>query len=394
MDTALKGLRVVDMGHVVAGPFCASLFGDFGADVIKIEEPTRGDDYRYMGQTAGTSFSIEGRNKRAITLNLRTEKGKAILREILKDADIVIQNYRPGVMDKMGFGWEELQKINKRLILVSISGFGQTGPYSQRPGYDSIGMALGGLIYVTGEPSGPPLRPGTVVGDYLTGMMATIGTMFAVYYRDVVGTGVGQIVDASLYESVFRTMESTAVEYSLKGTVRERIGNGHRVTVPSGNFRTKDGKWFAISVGNNNLFKAFCQCIGREDLIDDPKYATAVARANDREQIEGIAAKWIEEHTLQECLEALNGHVPCAPIYSIEDIFKDPHYKARNAIVDIVDKKFGPISMQGVFPKLSATPGEVKWSGPPLGDHNNEVYKELLGYDDETLKKLKEEGII
>lgn len=394
MESALKGLRVVDMGHVVAGPFCASLFADFGAEVIKLEEPTRGDDYRYMGQTAGTSFALEGRNKKAITLNLRSEKGKKLFVELLKTTDILVQNYRPGTLEKMGFDWETLQKINKRLILVSISGFGQSGPYSQRPGYDSIGMALGGLMYVTGDPKGPPLRPGTVVGDYLTGMMATIGAMFAVYYRDVVGTGVGQIVDTSLYESVFRVMESTAVEYSITGKVRERIGNGHKATVPSGNFHTKDDKWLAISVGNNNLFKAFANCIGRPDLANDPKYKTAVDRANDRHEIEAIAGRWIEEHTLAECLDIFSSHIPCAPIYSIEDIFNDPHYKARNAIVEVVDKKFGKISMQNAFPKLSLTPGAVKWSGPALGEHNAEIYKDIFGLDEENLAALKAENVI
>lgn len=394
MESALKGLRVIDMGHVVAGPFCAALFADFGADVIKLETPGRGDEYRYMGQTAGTSFAVEGRNKRAITLNLRTKKGKELLRELLRSTDILIQNYRPGTMEKLGFGWEELQKINKKLILVSISGFGQTGPYSQNPGYDSIGMAVGGLIYVTGDPNGAPMRPGLVVGDYVTGLMAAVGTMFAVYYRDVVGTGIGQHVDASLYESVFRMMESTAVEYSISGKVRERIGNGHRATVPSGNFQTKDNKWLTISVGNNSLFKAFVDCIGRSDLLEHKQYSTAIERANNREEIENIARKWIYEHSLQDCMEVFGGKIPCAPIYSIADIFNDSHYKERNAIIEIVDKNFGKISMQNAFPKLSITPGMVKWSAPELGEHNAEVYKELFGFDEETINILKTEGVV
>jgi crotonobetainyl-CoA:carnitine CoA-transferase CaiB-like acyl-CoA transferase len=392
MRQALAGLKVVDLGQVIAGPFCAQILGDFGAEVIKIE-PQGGDSLRAMSDVKDLWFCLKGRNKKCITLNLKSDKGKEIFKEIIKDADILVENFRPGTLAKLGFNWDVLQSINEKLILVSVSGYGQTGPMSHKYGYDRIGVALGGLSYITGLKDGPPIKPGLGVADYLTGLFAALGAMFAVYYRDVQGGNKGQIIDIGLYESVFRIMESTVLDYSYSGKIRERDGNRHPATIPSGHYQAKDGKWLVLAVGNDRLFKQFAQCIGKPELAEDPRFATQMARRTNRDAIEDITAEWVAQHDLQECLDMLGEDVACSPIYSIEDIFKDAQYKARENILEIEDQRFGKICMQNIVPKLSLTPGEVKWTGPSLGYHNKDFYQEL-GYSESEIEKFKEEGII
>ena len=392
MEVALKGLKVVEMGHVIAGPFCGGMLGDFGAEVIKIETPGAGDGLRSMGRYKDMHFALEGRNKKCITLNLKTEKGKEILSSILEKTDILIENYRPGVLAKLGFSWEKLQKINKRLILVSVSGYGQTGPYRLKPGYDSVGMAMGGLTYVTGFKDGAPTRPGYIIGDYVTGLFAVVGAMFALHARSVYG--VGQIVDVSLYESIFRISDTMTSEYAYDGTIKGRIGNAHLATVPSGNFKTKDDKWLVLSVGNDKVFCEFAKCVERLELLENPLLDTQLNRVKQREYLEDIAKDFVLNHTLEENLNIFNGKVPAAPVYTIEDIFNDPQYAARENIIEIDDERFGNMKMQNIFPRLSATPGKVKWTGPSIGKNNNEVYEKLLGFSEEEIEKLKIEGII
>lgn len=394
MLSALNGLKVVELGHVIAIPFAAAMLADFGAEVIKVEVPNVGDGLRYSSRIKNMFFAIEGRNKKCITLNLQKEEGKEILRKLLHDADVVMENYRPGTLDKLGFSWEELQKINPRLSLVSISGFGQTGPYKYRPGYDSVGMAMGGLTYVSGSPEQPPARPGVAIGDYVTGLFAALGAMFAIYARDNGGLDIGQRIDASLYESIFRITETATIEYSYDKKIKERVGNGHPSTVPSGHFQTKDGKWVVISSGNDKIFGNVCRCIKRLDWLADERFKTQVDRIANRKEIDETVKGFVLAHTAKELLEIFGQDVPVALIYSIEDIFKDPQYAARENIVEVDTENFGKIMMQGIMPKLSVTPGAVKWAGVgELGYHNEEIYGKL-GFGTAELKRMKDLGVI
>ena len=391
---ALAGLRVVEVGNILAGPFCGTLMADFGADVIKIETPKVGDLMRGMGRIKDFWFCIENRNKRNITLNLKSEEGKEMLRELLKDADVLVENFRPGVFERMGFNWEILHKLNPRLIYVSSSGYGQTGPEAHKPGFDRIGLALGGFLQITGEADGAPIKPGISVADFYTGMFACIGTMFAVYNRDVVGTGQGQRIDCCLTESILRLQESIVAEYVYDGTIRKRMGNATLVTVPSGHFLTKDNEYLVLSVTGDKLYKTFCEAIGRPDMITNPKYTTSVNRTKYRDEINQIAADWAKAHTIDECLKALGSSIPACKVFTAADIVKYEQFKVRNALVQVPTEKFGTMTMQNVTPKLSGTPGEVKWAGAGLGHFNKEIYGGLLHKTDAEIKELEEKGII
>lgn len=394
---ALTGIKILELGQVVAAPFCGVLLADLGAEVVKVEMPGVGDNLRAMGPVKDKRslwFSVENRNKKSITLNLKKEEGKRILAELVPQFDVVTENFKPGVFEKLGFSWEIIHRLNPRAILVRISGYGQTGPYKNRYGYDRIGLGMGGLTYITGFPDQPPLRPGVSLADYLTGYAAAIGVLAAVYERDIKGSGEGQEIDIGLYEPVFRIMEFTPLEYCLNGKVRERIGNAFPATVPSGHFQTKDGKWLSLAVGNDRIFERFAKCIGREDLLSRPEYKTNIDRMGNRAELDEIAEQWIAEHTAEECFAVLGSDVPMGPIHGIADIFGDEHYQARNNIIEVADELWGTVKMQGIVPNLSRTPGEVKWLGPELGQHNREVYGELLGYDARQMKRLADEEII
>lgn len=391
---ALEGLKVVEVGNILAGPWCGTMMADFGADVIKVEPPKGGDLMRNMGRIKDMWYAVEGRNKRCVTLNLKSEKGKEMLTDLIKDADILIENFRPGVFKRLGFTWESLHALNPRLVYVTSSGYGQTGPNSHKPGFDRIGLALGGFLEITGFPAEPPVKPGISVADFYTAMFACMGAMFAIYNRDVVGTGEGQMIDCCLTESMLRLQESIIAEYSYDGTIRTRIGNGTLVTVPSGHFLTKDGKYLVLSVSGDKLFKQWCESIGRPELAAVEDYKTGAGRTANREEINAICAEWAREHTIEECLEVLGDDIPNCPVYNVADIMQDEHFKARNAIVDVDTEQFGTLKMQNCVPKMYGTPGEIKWAGAPLGKFNEEVYGEKLGLTPEDLAKLKEEGVI
>jgi len=391
---ALEGLCVIEAGHAVSAPFCGTMLADFGAEVIKIEPPQGGDLLRGMGNFKNMWFAVDDRNKKCITLDLRSEKGKALFAELLRSADVFLENYRPGAMAKMGFGWEDVQKINPRLIMASVSGYGQTGPYKTKPGFDRLGMAMGGLTYITGYPDRAPLRPGLAVADYLTGMFTLSGVLMALYNRDVVGTGKGQHIDSSLYESIFRISEATVADYSYKGVIRERVGNAHISTIPGGHYLTRDDKYLVLAVGGDKVFTRFAELIGRKDLVEDERFKNGEARHANRDIIDDIAAKWIREHTLQECLDAFGDDIPNGAIYSIADIMEDPHFKARDNVVKVDAGEFGSILMQGVVPKLSETPGEVRWAGPEMGAFNREIYTDKLGLSSEEVEQLRADGVI
>lgn len=390
---ALEGLKIIEVGNILAGPWCGTLMADFGAEVIKVEPPKVGDLMRSMGRVKDLWYAVEGRNKKNITLNLKEKKGKQILCDLIKDADVLIENFRPGVFKRLGFTWEALQELNPRLIYVCSSGYGQTGPESHKPGFDRIGLARGGFLEVTGFPGEPPIKPGLSVADFYTALFACVGAMFAIYSRDVVGTNKGQMVDCTLIESTLRIQESIIAEYSYDGSVRTRIGNGTNVTVPSGHFLTKDDRYLVLTVSGDKLFNKFCEAAGMPELADKPEYATGPLRTAHRDEINAIVAKWAREHTIDECMEALGDEVPNCKVYNVVDIMNDPQFKARNAIIKVATEQFGEISMQGVTPVMMGTPGEVRWAGAPLGKFNDEIYHRL-GYTSEQMREMEQNGII
>lgn len=394
LKQALEGLKVVEVGNILAGPFAGTMLADFGAEVIKVEPPKLGDLMRNMGRIKDLWFAVEGRNKKSVTLNLKAKRGKELLIELVKDADVLIENFRPGVFEKLGFTWEMLHELNPKLVFFSASGYGQTGPCSHKPGFDRIGLALGGFLHVTGFPGQPPIKPGVSVADFMTAMFGVIGIMFAVYNRDVIGTGVGQRIDGCLTETTLRMMESIIAEYSYDGTIRNRMGNGTTVTIPSGHFLTKDDEYLVFTVSGDKLFAQFANAIGREDLLQSEEYSTAKGRMKNLEEINKIAADWARAHTIDECMAALGDEVPNCKVYTAADIVKDPHFAAREALITVPTKKFGDIRMQGITPKLSGTPGEVKWAGPELGSNNDEIYCGKLKLSKEDLQKMEADGVI
>ena len=391
---ALEGLKVVEVGNIIAGPWCALMLADFGATVIKVEQPGTGDMIRGMGRIKDLWYTIEARNKKNITLNLKDPKGKEILWKLIEGADVLVENFRPGVFKKLGFTWEEMHKRNPRLIYSVASGYGTTGPYSHKPGFDRMGLALGGFLEVTGYPDMPPVKPGLSVADFYTALFGCAAVMFAIYDRDVNGSGEGQMIDCCLTESILRLQESIIAEYSIDGTIRTRIGNGTTVTVPSGHFLTKDGRYLALSVSGDKLYRICMEKIGRPDMIEKEEYKTGTGRTAHREEINKVFADWTLEHTIDECLSILGDDIPNNRIYNAADIVKDPQFAFRNDIIEVESPKFGKFKMQNVVPKMSGTPGEVRWLGADLGAFNHEVLHDMLGYSDEDIEQFKANGTI
>lgn len=394
----LEGVRVLDLGNFLAGPCTATYMAEFGADVIKIEQPGVGDALRsWGGGNRGHSpfWAQEGRNKRSITVDLRQPKGQELILKLTATADVVVENYRPGTLERWNLGYEDLTKVRPDLIMVRVSGYGQTGPNAPKPGFARIGQAYGGLTYLAGEEGGPPLTPGsTTLADYITPIFAAYGAMLALRHRD--RTGEGQVVDMSLFEATFRVLDTLAVDYSYEGYVRGRTGRmGARYAVPHGQFPCKDGKWVAIGCTTDRMWQRFCRAVGRDDLGSDPRFATIDGRLEHREFLEKTVDAITVQYNRDELLEMLEREeVAAGPVYSIEDIFNDPHYWAREAIIKVQDPVFGELAMPGVFPKLSKTPGRVKHPGPPkMGQHNHEVLREL-GYSDDEIAALEAEGVI
>jgi crotonobetainyl-CoA:carnitine CoA-transferase CaiB-like acyl-CoA transferase len=390
------GVRVIDLGTVVAGPFAATLLADFGADVIKVELPGRGDTLRQLGPVrdgASLWFTADARNKRSVTLDLRTPAGRDLLLRLVTVADALVENFIPGTLDGWGLDAATLRAANPGLIIARASGYGQTGPYRKRPGYDRVGLAFGGLWHITGLPDSEPVRPGTSLADYLTGTFGALGIMMALYHRDARGGG-AQEIDASLFESIFRVMEYTVVHYDLDGQVRGRTGNAGPA-VPSGAFRTRDDRWLALVTAEDRMYARLMRAIGREDLATDPRYAHAPGRMADREPIEAAIREWVAARDAAEALSVLHAaEIPTAETATIADSFADPQYAAREAIVTTEDPALGTVRMQGVTPKLSATPGAVRHGAPLLGEHNAEVFGDLLGVPAAELARLRQAGVI
>jgi len=393
----LTDLRVIEMGQLLAGPFCGQLMADFGAEVIKVEPPGSGDPMRQWGseKAHGTSlwWPVVARNKQSVTLNLRTEEGQALARELLATADILIENFRPGTLERWNLSPAELAELNPRLIVVRVSGYGQTGPYATRAGYGSIGEAMGGLRYVVGDPDSPPSRMGISIGDELAAVHACMGALMAVHARHT--SGRGQVIDAAIYESVLNMMESLVTEYDVAGYVRERTGAILPNIAPSNVYRTADDKLLLIAANQDTVFKRLCEAMGRTELAEDERYATHAARGARQVELDVLIEAWTRTQALDELSATLEDHgVPSGLIYRTEDMLADPHFAAREAIVSVEHPEFGTMRMQNVAPRLSETPGSVRHVGPTLGEHNAQVYGSLLQLSDEQREDYRRRGII
>ena len=386
----LSDLKVVEMGTLIAGPFCGQVLGDFGADVVKVEDPGKGDPMRQWGRSLPKGLSpwwpVIGRNKRSVALDLRQPEGRELALALIDQADVLIENFRPGAMEKWGMGYEALAARNPRLVMARVSGFGQTGPYSERAGYGLIGEAMGGLRYVTGEPDRPPARAGISIGDSLTALHAVIGVMMALHHRE--RTGRGQMIDAALYESVLSVMENLVTEYDLTGYVRERSGSILPGIAPSNVYPCANGESLLIGGNGDAVFARLAATMGREDLASDPRYATHAARGENQAELDRIVSDWTRNWPLPELLALLEANgVPCGRIFRAPDMLEDPQFAARQSIVEVDHPVFGRVKMQNAFPKLSETPGSVRWPGPALGQHTREVL-EGLGVDADRLADL------
>ncbi len=392
----LSDLRVIEMGTLLAGPFCGQLLGDLGAEIIKVEAPGQGDPMRVWGrQKQGDPalwWPVVGRNKKAITLDLRQAEGQQVLKDLVAKSDFLVENFRPGTLEKWGLGWEQLAAVNPRLIMVRVSGYGQTGPYAPRAGFGAIGEAMGGLRYVVGDPSAPPSRVGISIGDSLAATFACIGALAALNYRE--RTGRGQVVDSAIYEAVLGMMESLITEYDKTGYIRERTGAILPNVAPSNVYPTKDGL-VLIAANQDTVFGRLCEAMGKVEWAKDPRYVNHQARGTNQRDIDAKIGEWSKALTTRQVLDLMDKFgVPAGLIYRPPDMLEDPHFKARDAIVTTQHPHFGELKMQNVAPKLSATPGGIRTAAPEIGQHNEEVYLELLGMDRARFDALKLRKVI
>ncbi len=392
----LAGIKVLELGTLIAGPFCARMLAEFGADVIKIEAPDGGDPIRqWRVLKDGTSlwWSVQARNKKSLTLNMKDERGRAIARQLALEADIIIENYRPGVLEKWGIGYEQLKELNPATIMVRLSGFGQTGPMKDHPGFGAIGESMGGLRYVSGHPDRPPVRVGVSIGDSVAALHGVIGAMMALRHRDASG-GQGQMVDVALYEAVFNLMESTVPEFDVAGVVRERTGGALPGIVPSNTYTTGDGENIVIAGNGDAIFKRLMLAMGRFDLAGDPGLARNDGRVPRTAEIDEAIQAWCASQTIESALQVLQAaDVPVGKIYSVRDMMSDPQFLARQMFEQHQFADGTPVKMPAITPKLSATPGQTKWLGPRLGEHTDEVLRDL-GYSEADIASLREGGVL
>lgn len=396
----MDGVRVVDVATFLAAPFCGTLLAEFGAEVIKVEQPGAGDPLRRFGTASAsdTGDSLiwlqESRNKKSVTLDLRRPEGADLLKRLAAVSDVLVENFRTGTLERWGIGWEALREVNPRLVMVRITGFGQTGPKARDPGFARIAHAFAGLSYLAGEPGGPPLMPGsTTLGDYLAGTYGALGALMAL--RTVERTGEGQYVDVALYEPVFRYLDEMAAAYAHTGYVRERMGADTVNVVPHSHYPTADGKWVAIACTNDRMFKRLAEAMGQPDLAAPGRYGPIASRLANRAEVNRVVAQWTSSLGQAEVLARCGaGEVPCGPIHSVADLFADEQYAARGDLLTFDDERAGTVTMPGVFPFLSATPGRVDHLGPPLGAHVDEVFGGLLGLGDAEIARLRAEGVI
>ena len=395
-DGALKGLRVVDMTRVLAGPFCSMLLADMGAEVIKVEEPDKGDDARgYPPFLRGASayFTNLNRNKRSIVLNLKREEAKEILLNLLKKSDVLLENFKPGTMDKLGFSYDRVRDVNPGIIYASISGFGQYGPYKDRPGYDIIGQAMGGLMSVSGWPDSPPTRTGTAMADIVAGLNACIGILASLRGRE--RTGLGERIDVSLVDSMVSAMETVIQIYLVEGRIPQRVGNRYEFIAPYNSFAAADG-WVVIGVGGQEVWKRFCRVIGREDLTEDPDFSSNRSRVTNVERLDKIVTDWTSCRKVDEVVSLLmKASVPCSPILSVDQICRDPHIaEAREMIVEMDHPMEGKIKVVSCPIKFGRMKPTIRFSAPMHGEHTCEVLQEILGLSEEEYERLKTCGAL
>lgn len=394
----LKGVRILEMGQLLAGPFASMLLGWFGAEIIKIEPPQTGDPLRNWRKVyKGTSlwwYSLS-RNKKSVTLNLKTPRGQEIARQLVSKVDVVMENFKPGTLEKWGLGYEDLKKINPRLIMTRISGYGQTGPFSHKPGYANVAEGFSGMRYVTGFPDKPPSRANLSVGDTLAGLHAALGILLSLYHRDARQSGKGQMVDVAIYEACFNMMESLIPEYDKLGEIRERQGAKLTGIVPSNTYPTKDGKYIIIGGNGDSIFHRLMIAAGRADLADDPRLANNEGRVKHEPMIDAALTEWASNHSYDELISALEkAEVPSGPILNAAEIVNHPHYNERGMFEDFPLSEGETVKLPTFSPKLSETPGQTNWIGPPLGAHNREIYSGMLEISDAELVELKDEGVI
>ena len=392
----LAGIKVIELGTLIAGPFCARMLAEFGAEVIKIESPDGGDQLRqWRKMYEGTSlwWYVQARNKKSVTVNLRSAEGQEIVRKLARDADIVVENFRPGALEKWNIGWEQLSAINPKLIMVRLSGYGQDGPYRDRPGFGVVAEAMSGMRYVTGYPEQPPVRMGISIGDGIAALHGVIGAMMALHHRTANG-GKGQIVDVALYESVFNMMESFIPEFDVLGYKRERAGNALPGITPSNTYATRDGKYVIIGANNDAIFKRMMLCAERPDLANDATLATNSGRVPRTAELDQAIGDWTRQHDMNDLLKALDAaEIPAGRVYDPEDIVNDMHYKARKMIEQWKLPDGKPMRIPAVTPKLTDTPGGTRWLGPKLGEHTAEVLAGL-GYSSAQQAALRTKGAI
>lgn len=396
----LAGVRVIELGMLIAGPFAGRLLGDMGAEIIKVEAPDKPDPMREWGQQDYDNRSlwwpIQSRNKKCITLNLRHPKGQDLLLRLVEQADVIVENFRPGTLEKWNLAYDRLSEANPAIILARISGFGQSGPYRDRVGFASVAEAMGGLRYVNGYPGEAPPRIGISLGDSLGALFATQGVLSALYRRDALDGRKGQVIDVSLVESCFALLESMVPEYDRLGKVREPSGTSLSGIAPSNLFKSRDGKWVVIAANHDNLFRRLCETMGMPELARDERFIDHRSRGKHQAAIEDIVSKWASQHTAKGIDDLLNSAgVACGQVYSIADIFDDPHFRERDMLLEHHGPDIGPCIGPGVIPKFSETPGHIQWSGPEqVGSHNSEIYGTEMGLSEEELTELHGEAII
>jgi succinyl-CoA:(S)-malate CoA-transferase subunit B len=400
-DTAIQPLddiRVLDVSSFLAGPFCSTQLAEFGAEVLKVELPGIGDALRRFGTITENGDSLpwlsECRNKKSVTLDMRTPDGAKILKRLVEKCDVMVENFQPGTLEKWGLGWDTLQEVNPRLIMVRISGYGQTGPYRDRPGFGRIANAFGGLSFLAGYPDRPPVTPGSAtIPDYMAGFYGAMGAMLALRARE--RTGRGQMIDIGLYEPIFRILDEIAPAYGYKGFVRQRMGPGTVNVVPHSHYPTKDGRWIAIACTTDKIYQRLAVAMGEPQLAEPQNWGLLANRERDRAKVDQHVGDWTARHDRAELLRICEeSQVPCGPVYSIDEIFEDPQYEARGNILKMQDERVGELPIPNLVPRLSDTPGQVNWLGPRLGEHNEEVFQGLLGMTGDEVRRLATQGVI
>jgi len=398
LQRPLQGVRVLDLSSYISGPFCTALLAEFGAEVIKLELPKVGDPFRRFGTPTKGSDSLiflsEQRNKKSVTLDLRTKEGAAIVKRLVPQVEVVVENFQVGTLERWGLGYETLRALNPRLVMLRITGYGQTGPYRDRPGFGRIANAFGGLAFLAGYPDRPPVTPGSAtLPDYLSGIFGAYGVLLALRARDV--TGEGQVIDIGLYETVFRILDEVASAYHYNGRIRQRMGPATTNAVPHSHYPTKDGRWIAIACTTDKIFERLAVAMGRPEVAGGGKYTTYAQRAAARDEVDAFVAHWTTGLDRDQVLSTCDAHqVPCGPVYGIDEIFQDPQYRERENIRIVDDPRVGQIAVPNVVPRLTRTPGGIDALGPTLGQHNQEILGDLLGISGEEQAALREKGVI